>query len=82
MLALGTLGWWVCAHGHVFQWGQEAWHAEASQELAGRPPAYCQELDRYGEPCLDSSHLWGPFPSEAAAQAERGVLLASLARLH
>lgn len=51
--------WW-CGMGHSFTWGDEDWHAEASQ---GRMPEgdlipmYCQADDENGDPCMDSSSL-------------------------
>lgn len=68
--------WWVCGdrEHHFFEFGQLAWHLEeyANQGLdKGHPiPNSCQaDLDRKpGEPCLDSTHLYGPFDDEALAR--------------
>jgi hypothetical protein len=61
-----TTGWWVCGNFHVFPYGNEEWHAEFDQAdgVEETPiPYYCQVGT-----CMDSSHLWGPHPSEANAK--------------
>jgi hypothetical protein len=55
-------GWWVCARGHA------SFHAaEPAESQPSGAPTHCFVEDEHGEPCLDSSHLWGPFADEAAA---------------
>lgn len=68
--------WWVCGdrQHHYFEFGQLAWHLEeyANQGLdkGHLIPNSCQsDLDgKPGEPCLDSTHLYGPFDDKATAR--------------
>lgn len=68
-------GWWVCANYHVFSYGNEEWHAEVNQYVEdGYPvPYYCQADEANGDPCLDSTHLWGPMATKAKARIEAHV---------
>lgn len=59
-------GWWVCGKGHVFHHGDEDWHADASQPEGA--PTHCHFEDGDGEPCMDSTHLWGPFDTPLGAE--------------
>lgn len=68
---------WQCANGHVFTYGDEAWHLVENQGYldSGAPiPTHCQadweeedmdedeDLDLVGEPCMDSSSLRPVLP--------------------
>lgn len=63
--------WFRCGAGHIFQWGNEDWHREASQ--SGGAPTHCPvEITDgafAGESCMESSTLAGPFPNALAAAA-------------
>lgn len=69
------VGWWVCGQFHVFPYGNEDWHKDYSQEpVDGLPvPVFCQADEADGDACMDSSHLWGPFPSEYKADYEMHI---------
>ena len=69
-IKMARMGWWRCGRGHVFQWGHEDWHPGSSQPDGA--PTHCTADLGDGSPCLDSTHLWGPF---ASAQAARDMKL-------
>lgn len=60
--------WWACGEGHTFSYGEEPWHWGATQGAVAEP-FYCQAVLLNGNPCMDSSHLFGPHDTRAEAQA-------------
>ena len=62
-----AFGFWVCTRGHIFEWGSEFWHVDASRD-DGAPRSCPADLED-GEICDESSHLWGPFGSPEDARA-------------
>jgi hypothetical protein len=63
--AAPTRGWWRCADGHVFV------PTEDNRQDGIDAPAFCEVEDYDGNPCLDSSHLIGPFASASEALADQ-----------
>lgn len=64
--ATRSVAFFVCAKRHVFSWGDEDWHAGASQAgLDYLAPMYCPVDDP--APCMDSSHLV-QFDTKPAAE--------------
>lgn len=55
-----------CGAGHVFEWGNEDWHAAASQPNGA--PRNCPADVPNGESCMESSTLMGPFDSAMMAR--------------
>lgn len=66
---MSVSAWWVCgdsAH-HCFEFGQLGWHMEkfANQgfDKGSLIPNLCQ-----ADGCMDSTHLFGPFPKRLDAE--------------
>jgi hypothetical protein len=71
---MSTVGWWVCGHLHVFSYGDEDWHMGFSQSHEEPIPTHCQEDLPNGDPCLDSTHLFGPYATKEDAETDIPVL--------
>lgn len=70
-----TIGYFWCGNGHIFTYGNEDWHSESESAFQwitdeGVPiPTYCPEdmSETDDEPCMDSSHLVGPYDTHEEA---------------